>query len=229
MICLNGYNMENLTVNDFNNINGLANDFLYLLYLKQNRRCALSGRVLSKQSLLLDLIDDDLGYIYNNVQWINKDKYTYNNKFDNYIKFPKKIVAISGGMDVWHTGHLLMAKEANTYGITVAILNSDEWLIRKKGYFVQTYEERKTIGEAFRYIDLVVATDDSDGTVCEALNRIRPDYFANGGDRQKDLNNVPEAQLCNELGIQMLWEVGGNHKQQSSSSLINNVLNKMKQ
>ena len=67
---------------------------------------------------------------------------------------------------------------------------------------------------------MTTSVDDSDNTVCEALKRIKPDYFANGGDRI--LSNTPEMKLCHELGIQMLWNVGGG-KEQSSSSLVNNV------
>ena len=43
-------------------------------------------------------------------------------------------------------------------------------------------------------------------------------YFANGGDRTTD--NVPELTVCKELGVTMLWGVGGG-KIQSSSWLIN--------
>jgi D-beta-D-heptose 7-phosphate kinase/D-beta-D-heptose 1-phosphate adenosyltransferase len=58
---------------------------------------------------------------------------------------------------------------------------------------------------------------DGDGTVCEALRRIRPDYFANGGDRH--LTNTPEMAVCEELEIKMLWNIGGG-KIQSSSDLV---------
>ena len=67
---------------------------------------------------------------------------------------------------------------------------------------------------------MTTGVDDSDGTVCEALKRIKPDYFANGGDRV--LSNTPEMETCSELGIQMVWNVGGG-KEQSSSDLVNTV------
>ena len=65
----------------------------------------------------------------------------------------------------------------------------------------------------------VVAVDDEDGTVCEALKRIKPTYFANGGDRTTD--NTPEQAICEDLGIEMLWSIGG-QKIQSSSVLVEN-------
>ncbi|MCP4124391.1 MAG: hypothetical protein GY751_21805, partial [Bacteroidetes bacterium] len=59
--------------------------------------------------------------------------------------------------------------------------------------------------------------NDADNTVCEALTRIKPDCFANGGDRKTD--NTPEMDVCDSLGIELLWAVGGG-KVQSSSDLV---------
>ena len=69
------------------------------------------------------------------------------------------------------------------------------------------FEERKQILESIKGVLRVEAVDDSDGTVCEALRRIKPTYFANGGDRTN--NNTPEMDVCKETGIQLLWNIGG--------------------
>ena len=45
-----------------------------------------------------------------------------------------KTIALSGGFDPVHIGHLRMMQEASTFGRVIIILNSDEWLISKKGY-----------------------------------------------------------------------------------------------
>lgn len=132
----------------------------------------------------------------------------------------RKIVAVSGGCDPCHSGHIRMILEAATYGDVVVILNSDDWLMRKKGYKFMSWEERAEILMAIKGVTNVVTVDDSDGTVCEALRRIRPDYFANGGDRK--VGNTPEGDVCAELGIEMLWNIGGG-KTQSSSWLIDAV------
>ena len=129
-----------------------------------------------------------------------------------------KTIALSGGFDPVHIGHLRMMQEAATIGKVVVILNSDEWLITKKGYMFMTYEERKEILEGFSCVSEVVSVDDSDGTVCKALNSFRPDCFGNGGDR-KD-NNVPEIETCHKLNIELVWNLGGS-KIQSSSDLVN--------
>lgn len=126
----------------------------------------------------------------------------------------KKIV-ISGGFDPIHPGHIAMIEDAQKYGEVHIIANSDEWLVRKKGFFFQPFTDRKKILEA--YTPHVHTVDDSDGTVCEALRRIRPDYFGNGGDRTN--KNTPELDVCVELGIEPVFELGGG--KYSSSSAIN--------
>ena len=132
----------------------------------------------------------------------------------------KKVVCVSGGFDPVHIGHLRMIQEAAKYGHVVVIVNSDEWLMRKKGYIFMPLDERCEILEGFTATGETTNVDDRDGTVCEALRRIRPDYFANGGDRKT--NNTPEMDVCNELNIEMLWNVGGG-KIQSSSTLVDDA------
>jgi D-beta-D-heptose 7-phosphate kinase/D-beta-D-heptose 1-phosphate adenosyltransferase len=134
----------------------------------------------------------------------------------------RKIVTISGGCDPLHSGHVAMILEAATYGDVVVILNSDDWLMRKKGYVFMPWKERAEILMGIKGVVDVVPVDDSDGTVCEALRRIQPHYFANGGDRK--VGNTPEGDVCAELGIEMLWGIGGTEKVQSSSWLIDAVV-----
>ncbi len=136
----------------------------------------------------------------------------------------KKIIAISGGADPCHVGHLRMAQDATRYGNVVWILNSDDWLKRKKGYVFMPWEERAEILKAFTCVYDVVPVDDSDGTVCEAIKRIKPDYFGNGGDRTN--KNTPERALCEGLDIELVWGLGGG-KVQSSSDLVESVTMKI--
>jgi cytidyltransferase-like protein len=126
-----------------------------------------------------------------------------------------KRIALSGGFDPIHPGHIAMIEDAAKYGEVHLIVNSDAWLVRKKGFFFQPWSDRKKILEA--YTPHIHEVDDTDGTVCEALRRIRPDYFGNGGDRGK--KNTPELTLCEELGIKTVFELGGG--KYTSSSVIN--------
>ena len=130
------------------------------------------------------------------------------------------VVCVSGGADPIHVGHIRMIEEASQYGDVIWILNSDEWLKCKKGYCFMKWEHRAEILRAITGVNMVVPVDDSDGTVCEALKRIKPTYFANGGDRTID--STPEVDLCRELNIKMLFNVGG-EKLSSSSELVKAV------
>jgi len=136
----------------------------------------------------------------------------------------KKIVCVSGGFDPVHIGHLRMIQAAAQYGDVVVIVNSDAWLMRKKGYIFMPFEERCEILQGLQCVKDTTHVDDEPlegrpgaGVVTEALQRIKPDYFANGGDRKT--NNTPEMDICNSLGIELLWNMGGS-KIQSSSDLV---------
>ena len=133
----------------------------------------------------------------------------------------KKIILVSGGFDPPHIGHVRMFKEASKWGDVVVAMNSDDWLMRKKGYVFMPWKERAEIIREFASVTVVTRFDDSDDTACNAIRKFRPDAFANGGDRKK--NNTPEMDLCDELGIQMLWGIGGKDKPQSSSWLVDKL------
>ena len=134
----------------------------------------------------------------------------------------RKTVMVSGGFDPVHIGHIRMILEAATHGDVIVIANSDSWLFRKKGFNFMEFDQRAEILAAIKGVVKVSGVDDSDGTVCEAIRRLKPDYFANGGDRQK--HNTPEQAVCEELGVEMLWGVGGNNKANSSSDLVERVI-----
>ena len=128
-----------------------------------------------------------------------------------------KKICISGGFDPLHCGHIDYIADAFTYGSVYVILNSDKWLIRKKGYCFMPWKQRAKILNSLRYVSEVVEVDDSDDSVCKALNAIRPNFFGNGGDRTQ--NNTLELDICNKLGITAVFGVGGD-KSYSSSDIV---------
>ena len=85
------------------------------------------------------------------------------------------------------------------------------------------WERRVEILNAIKGVILVDSVDDSDGTVCDAIRRHKPTYFANGGDRGRA--NTPEQAVCEELDVQLLWGIGGEEKLQSSSDLAKKARN----
>jgi D-beta-D-heptose 7-phosphate kinase/D-beta-D-heptose 1-phosphate adenosyltransferase len=137
----------------------------------------------------------------------------------------KKTIVLSGGFDCLHRGHLEMFKDATAYGRVVVVLNSDLWLDRKKGYHLMNWDDRAEILRAIKYIDEVVPVDDANGgTVNEALKILKPDFFGNGG--SITAQNTPERKTCEELGIKLIYGLGGD-KIQSSSELIDAVVDRI--
>lgn len=137
------------------------------------------------------------------------------------MKKKARIVAVSGGFDPVHIGHIRQFKAARKLGDKLyAILNSDGFLKRKKGFVFMPFKERKEILESIKYIDKVIPSIDKDQSVCRTLAKLIPDIFAKGGDRT--LQNIPEAGICRKYKIKMIFGVGG-RKIQSSSALTKNL------
>jgi D-beta-D-heptose 7-phosphate kinase/D-beta-D-heptose 1-phosphate adenosyltransferase len=133
------------------------------------------------------------------------------------------VVAVSGGFDPIHQGHVRLFKEAKALGDKlVVILNNDNWLLAKKKFIFMHEKERKEVLEAVRYVDEVILTrhpkETKDLSVIDSLLRLKPDIFANGGDRHK--RNIPEVETCKRIHCKMVFNVGSGGKIQSSSELV---------
>jgi D-beta-D-heptose 7-phosphate kinase/D-beta-D-heptose 1-phosphate adenosyltransferase len=134
-----------------------------------------------------------------------------------------KTVLCSGGFDPLHIGHLRYLREAGDHGQVIVALNSDDWLMRKKGLVFMSWDARVKILDALACVNFVGPVDDSDGTICKALREWRPNFYANGGDRTEAI--PAEDAVCEELGIEQLFGIGG-EKIASSSDLLFDVLDK---
>ena len=133
------------------------------------------------------------------------------------------IVIVSGGFDPMLDHHVDLLQGAKAQGHKViAGLNSDKWLVNKKGKPFLNFKTRSRILSAVEYVDEVMSFNDDDGTAIDLLTRVQRLYpecsiaFANGGgDRGK--GQVPEEGFCKAYNIELLWSVGGSHKKNSSS------------
>jgi rfaE bifunctional protein nucleotidyltransferase chain/domain len=129
-----------------------------------------------------------------------------------------KVVAASGYFNPLHKGHVEYLEKAKLLGDKlVVIVNSDHQRTLKGSTEFMNEEERMIIVAALRCVDEVILSIDKDGTVCDTIALIKPDVFAKGGDRFA--SEIPEAKVCQELGIEMIDGLG--NKIQSSSWLLN--------
>jgi cytidyltransferase-like protein len=135
-----------------------------------------------------------------------------------------KIVLITGGFDPLHSGHIAYFKAAKTLGdILIVGLNSDDWLVRKKGAAFMPWNERLCIINNLSMVDEVYTFDDDDGSAKHFIQQARAHYpdaeliFANGGDRTKD--NIPEMDVV-DVNLSFVFGVGGENKMNSSSWIL---------
>ena len=125
-------------------------------------------------------------------------------------------VAVSGYFDPIHVGHLEYLRMAKELGDSlVVIVNNNYQCKLKKGKHFMDENDRVEIVKALRFVDEVFLSVDKDRTVCKSLEEIKPDVFANGGDRAT--SEVPETPVCKKFNIKMVDGLG--NKIRSSSSL----------
>ncbi|MBI2064750.1 MAG: adenylyltransferase/cytidyltransferase family protein [Candidatus Yanofskybacteria bacterium] len=142
----------------------------------------------------------------------------------------KKIVVVSGGFDPIHVGHIKMLREAKKLGDKlVVVLNNDNWLKKKKTHVFMNQREREDILRSIKWVDDVVVTshprNPKDISISKEILRIKPDIFAKGGRRNKD---VPEAEACKKVGCKIIFNVGPGGNFKYSSKLLDKYVNKVK-
>ena len=135
-----------------------------------------------------------------------------------------KIVLCTGGYDPIHSGHIAYFQAARQLGDMLIVgINTDDWLVRKKGKPFMDQYERQRIIESLEVVDRVICYPDADGSSKNAITGVRAMYptatiiFANGGDRTSD--NIPEMDLVDD-NLEFAFGVGGDDKKNSSSWIL---------
>lgn len=136
----------------------------------------------------------------------------------------KNIVVVSGGFDPIHSGHIALMNRAKEIGdILVVGINSDDWLIRKKGKYFMPWLERSKIISNLKPVDFVIKFNDQDGSAKDLLKLVRQTWkddhiiFANGGDRTVENNNEIDFKDNN---LTFAYGIGGYDKMNSSSEIL---------
>lgn len=140
-----------------------------------------------------------------------------------------------------HLGHLELfkaaleyTKEDDDYGLVYVIVNSDEQTKKKYGFVPISAEKRCRIIEALHPLYETIISVDSDESVAKTINVVEsilepydaPELmpkitFINSGDRNSATANPKEVEVCNRLGIDVVYL--DMPKRGSSSELIKRI------
>ncbi len=125
-----------------------------------------------------------------------------------------------GTFDLLHYGHINLLKRARAYGdYLIVVLSTDKFNLnakQKKCYF--TYEERKMLLEAIRYVDLVVP-EESWEQKADDIKKYNVDTFAMGDDWAGKFDFLKD--LCEVVYLPRTPEI-------STTKIKDDLLNKQK-
>ena len=139
----------------------------------------------------------------------------------------KKVIIVSGYFNPLHKGHIEYFKLSKQKGdLLFVIINNDIQRELKGSKKFMDQEERLLIISELKLVDKAYLSIDEDKSVSKTIEKIfkecnknRKFYFANGGDQR--LLNIPESEICQKLGIELIDGLGD--KIQSSSWLLKNL------
>jgi len=138
----------------------------------------------------------------------------------------KTLVIVSGYFGPIHVGHLDLIEAGKAAGDELyVIVNNNAQQTMKKGKVIIDEADRLRIVRALRPVDHAMVAIDDDGAVSASIEHIAKQFgdykiiFGNGGDRDSGAV-VPETDVCERYGIDMVFDMGGNEKADSSSRIL---------
>jgi glycerol-3-phosphate cytidylyltransferase len=93
----------------------------------------------------------------------------------------KDLVYTGGSFDVFHAGHVDLLRRCSKFGLVVVALNTDEFITRFKHKPTQTYEERRDVLEACKYVYKVITNESGEDSKPTIL-KVNPRYLVIGSD-----------------------------------------------
>ena len=147
-------------------------------------------------------------------------------------KFFDKVALVTGGFDPIHSGHISYLDRARELGDQLIVgVNSDEWLVRKKGLYFLPWSERAQIISNLRMVYDVISYDDKDNSSSKGIEKCleisEKVIFCNGGDRKKD--NILEMEVFKDNPrVEFVFGIGGDDKMNSSSWILNDYFKQRK-
>ena len=102
-----------------------------------------------------------------------------------------KRILVDMSLSIVHHGHIRLLKKASELGYVIVALCSDEEILKAKGFKpLLSFEERKEIALAIRYVNEVI---ECDYLIDEAyLDKHRIDFLVHGDD---NVNPIPSDRL----------------------------------
>lgn len=133
----------------------------------------------------------------------------------------KKKVYVFMCLDLPHAGHINFLKEAKELGDTLIVgILTDEVIKSYKGEPVMKFNERFTMAQSIKYIDIVVRQNSLDPT--NLLEKFNPDVLCHGD----DWTYIHGSEWMRENGKEVMFIKY--HSYQSTTKIINKVLERCK-
>ena len=134
------------------------------------------------------------------------------------MKSKKKLVYVGLSADILHEGHINILKIANSYGIVIVGLLTDEAIASYKNIPYLDFKKRKVVIENMKYVEKVIPQKTLD--YVENLNLIKPDFVVHGNDWKTGIQKKTRQRVIKTLKKWSGKLIEPNYTKNISSTLI---------